>query len=641
MSKNKNLSELPFVDGIVKSTTSGFSGAVAGSDYQSPITLTTTGTSGVASFSAGVLNIPNYGDSIGAAGSAGTSGSSGSTGSSGSSGSAGTSGSSGSSGSTGTSGSSGSTGSSGTSGAGTISNGTSGYVSRFTGSTTLGNSLIRDDGTSVSIGAAPNNSYLADINGTGRFSGNLTVGNAAASTNVKLIFNGVASKAAGIEFHQSGSPQWYIGNGIASEDNNFELYNSNGTMAMKIIKSTNAINFIGAVGISVNSSSGAAMSIVNSGTGTSAYTGLSIGNTRSSNGGGVVLASTTLSTGNPIFSADSTYVYNNGSGGVGIGAEGATGSIKFGTAGILAMTIDSSQNVQMSSTGALTIPKGTTAQRPTASSGMIRFNTTAGLPEVYTGSDWIYMTGLNGSSAETAAPSASDIKAVNPAATDGVYWLKFASGSNTAFQAYIIFSKSDGPWVKALQWYGGTDLSGSAAVNAGSTWVTGGQINTAAGKIASADINILKSSLSTLWRVTGGSDNLMNNGSGTLKINWSYLPNWGTDAQPTTSQPYDVYLDMTSNGDYEYGYHYVPTQQGRCAHTTSIWVSDHDSPVGAGSGVLIATTPYNSYPICWTVGATGWWTNMHPWSGLSTSSAGSVQWGTGSNSSACSLFFKN
>jgi hypothetical protein len=246
MSKNKNLSELPFVNGIVKSTTSGFSGAVAGSDYQSPITLTTTGTSGVASFSSGVLNIPNYGDSIGAAGSAGTSGSSGSTGSSGSSGSTGSSGSSGSSGSTGSSGSSGSTGSSGTSGAGTISNGTSGYVSKFTGSTTLGNSLIRDDGTSVSIGASPNNSYLLDINGTGRFIGNLTIGNATAATNVKLILNGVASKAAGIEFHQSGTPQWYIGNGIASEDNNFELYNSNGTMAMKIIKSTNAIDFIGA-----------------------------------------------------------------------------------------------------------------------------------------------------------------------------------------------------------------------------------------------------------------------------------------------------------------------------------------------------------------------------------------------------------
>jgi hypothetical protein len=73
----------------------------------------------------------------------------------------------------------------------------------------------------------------------------VTIGTAVAATNVKLLLNGVASKAAGIEFQQNGTAQWYIGNGIASEDNNFELYNSNGTMAMKIIKSTNAINFIG------------------------------------------------------------------------------------------------------------------------------------------------------------------------------------------------------------------------------------------------------------------------------------------------------------------------------------------------------------------------------------------------------------
>jgi hypothetical protein len=98
----------------------------------------------------------------------------------------------------------------------------------------------------VGIGTTTDAGYKLDVNGTGRFSGNTTIGIAAAATNVKLLFNGVASKAAGIEFQQSGTPQWYIGNGIASEDNNFELYNSNGTMAMKIIKSTNAINFQGA-----------------------------------------------------------------------------------------------------------------------------------------------------------------------------------------------------------------------------------------------------------------------------------------------------------------------------------------------------------------------------------------------------------
>jgi hypothetical protein len=102
--------------------------------------------------------------------------------------------------------------------------------------------------------------FKLDVNGTGRFTQNLNIGAATAATNVKLIFNGVASKAAGIEFHQSGTPQWYIGNGIASEDNNFELYNSNGTMAMKIVKSTNAINFIGAATFSSSVTTNAANS---------------------------------------------------------------------------------------------------------------------------------------------------------------------------------------------------------------------------------------------------------------------------------------------------------------------------------------------------------------------------------------------
>ena len=44
---------------------SNFVNAIAGTDYQLPITLTTTGTSGAATFSGNTLNIPNYGGSIG------------------------------------------------------------------------------------------------------------------------------------------------------------------------------------------------------------------------------------------------------------------------------------------------------------------------------------------------------------------------------------------------------------------------------------------------------------------------------------------------------------------------------------------------------------------------------------------------
>lgn len=47
-------------NGLVKSTSGLLSNATAGTDYQAPITLTTTGTSGSATFITNVLNIPQY-----------------------------------------------------------------------------------------------------------------------------------------------------------------------------------------------------------------------------------------------------------------------------------------------------------------------------------------------------------------------------------------------------------------------------------------------------------------------------------------------------------------------------------------------------------------------------------------------------
>ena len=128
-----------------------------------------------------------------------------------------------------------------------------------TGSNKLGSSLSNTQELTGSVGITGSISVngAATFSSTGLFQGEtLTIGSAVAATNVKLFLNGVASKAAGIEFRQSGVSQWFIGNGIASEDNNFELYNSNGTMAMKIIKSTNAIAFIGAATFSGEIKSG-------------------------------------------------------------------------------------------------------------------------------------------------------------------------------------------------------------------------------------------------------------------------------------------------------------------------------------------------------------------------------------------------
>ena len=54
-----------------------------------------------------------------------------------------------------------------------------------------------------------------------------------------------------------------------------------------------------------------------------------------------------------------------------------------------ALAIDTAQNVTLSSTGALTVPSGTTAQRPASpTNGMLRYNTTIPQLEIYLGSNW-------------------------------------------------------------------------------------------------------------------------------------------------------------------------------------------------------------------------------------------------------------
>jgi len=60
------------VTGVLKGNGTAISAATAGTDYQAPITLTTTGTSGAATFSGGTLNIPQYSGGGGGTYTAGT-----------------------------------------------------------------------------------------------------------------------------------------------------------------------------------------------------------------------------------------------------------------------------------------------------------------------------------------------------------------------------------------------------------------------------------------------------------------------------------------------------------------------------------------------------------------------------------------
>jgi hypothetical protein len=65
-----------------------------------------------------------------------------------------------------------------------------------------------------------------------------------------------------------------------------------------------------------------------------------------------------------------------------------TGILEFQTANTSALIIDASQNANFTSTGAITVPAGTTNNRPTGVNGMIRYNTTSAAFEYYVNNAW-------------------------------------------------------------------------------------------------------------------------------------------------------------------------------------------------------------------------------------------------------------
>ena len=151
--------------------------------------------------------------SNGTDGSSGTSGSNGTNGSSGSNGTNGSSGSSGSNGTNGSSGTSGSNGTNGSSGTSITTSGTNNKVVKFTSSSTVGDSLITDDGVNITIGATNvnisgnlmvsgttttiNSTTLAigdniiELNGSGAVNGGIQVRDATAASLVSgsLLWN--------------------------------------------------------------------------------------------------------------------------------------------------------------------------------------------------------------------------------------------------------------------------------------------------------------------------------------------------------------------------------------------------------------------------------------------------------------------
>jgi len=70
-----------------------------------------------------------------------------------------------------------------------------------------------------------------------------------------------------------------------------------------------------------------------------------------------------------------------------------TANLSLQTNGSTALLIDQNQNANCTSTGAITVPRGTTAQRPSSpTNGMLRYNTSTAHLEAYVNNAWVAFT---------------------------------------------------------------------------------------------------------------------------------------------------------------------------------------------------------------------------------------------------------
>lgn len=116
--------------------------------------------------------------------------------------------------------------------------------------------------------------------------------------------------------------------------------------------------------------------------------------------------------------------------------------------------------LEFGSNASLSIPVGTTAQRPSGQAlqtGMIRYNTDVGFIEVYTGANWVNFGASGGTGGyvdlgtqANPAPSALAIKREYPNAPDGVYWINPSGTGGDAFgptQVYCDMTTDGGGWM--------------------------------------------------------------------------------------------------------------------------------------------------------------------------------------------------
>ena len=257
-----------------------------------------------------------------------------------------------------------------------------------------------------------------------------------------------------------------------------------------------------ATALAVNTGSAGAVVLFNGALGTPSSgtltnaTGLPIGTGVSGLGTGVAtaLAVNTGSAGavvlfNGALGTPSSGTVTNLTGTASININGTVGATTTNTGAFTTLT--ASANSTFSSTGALTISKGTTGERPSPVSGMLRFNTTTTEFEGYNGTAW---ASVGGAALSNDTSTATDVYPLFANATTGTASTLFTGN------AFLLYKPSTGE-LKARVPVASNGIVVNSQTVATSYTIAAGYSNSSAGPITVASGAVVTVSSGSRWVV--------------------------------------------------------------------------------------------------------------------------------------------
>lgn len=181
------------------------------------------------------------------------------------------------------------------------------------------------------------------------------------------------------------------------------------------------------------------------------------------------------------------------------------------------------KNTTVEDTGAIQLPIGTTAERPSnPTAGYVRYNSTLDVVESYDGTNWIYIpkSFMDGSTPDRAAPSAAHLVSIG-IITNGVYYINLPTVGATPIYCILDPTFGGGGWMMMLKATTGTTFNYSA-----NYWTTSNTLNSSDATRNNADAKFNSMNYFEAKDMMAVWPDIGNGGSiSTSTIGWTWLQN--------------------------------------------------------------------------------------------------------------------